>query len=221
MPGSRKSFWLGVAVGSAATVVLLGATAAALIYRAKSEIERRMDARRALHEETGVSPELAPPRLPVEVLSKKPAQAFGNLSYDGSLLDLEGREIPFERFRGQALLVNFFATWCAPCIAELPGLARLEKALSGYRASVVTITDEPLETVRAFLDKRGLDVSIYLAKGPFPRPLDPVGRPEAFLIDCRGEILWRKPGGADWSCPDCVALMRSLAAECSPAAAGS
>jgi len=137
---------------------------------------------------------LAPPR-------PAPAPAF--TSRDGKPLHLAD-------FRGHILLVNFWATWCGPCVREMPSLDRLQTKL-GERLTVLAISEDHggAHVVDAFLEKLSLArLNVYLdAPAAAQAAFQLRGLPTSFLIDRNGAILGRLEGGADWDSPKMLALL--------------
>lgn len=121
-------------------------------------------------------------------------------------LDLKGRSVQIADFAGKPYLVNMWATWCTPCVKELPSLEAFQKAYEG-RIGVVAIAMEPgrpLKDIAGFLEKRKVgNFAGYLdQKGDFGRNLGMRGIPTSFLIGSHGQIIYRFEGDADWIHPD-------------------
>lgn len=132
-------------------------------------------------------------------------------------LDPAGRPADMGPFRGKALLVNFWATWCAPCIQELPALARLQAMLGGPDFAVVTIAlDEP-EPARAaaFLAEHGAGSLPALIDGN--RTVDNVlpitALPTSLLVDKSGKVRAAFTGDATWDCGTALAAVQAFVAE--------
>ena len=126
-------------------------------------------------------------------------------------------DIDLSAFRGQVVLVNLWATWCAPCRAEMPSLARLETQLGGRDFTVVAIAIDRAshDKVRAFLEETNAAVlKIYTDKSMrSARALGAVGLPTTFLIDREGREVGRLIGPAEWDAPGALALIRHVIAE--------
>lgn len=115
----------------------------------------------------------------------------------------KGKTTKVADFSGQPVLVNLWATWCAPCVVELPALKRLSEHYEG-RLRVVGIALDPTKDeqgIADFLEKRSLgDFAAYLDKtGKFGGKLGIRGLPTSFLIGSDGLILYRFDGDADWT----------------------
>lgn len=112
---------------------------------------------------------------------------------------LDGQELAVSRWRGQRLLVNFWATWCPPCVKELPEINQFYNEAKGQGWQVLALAVDQLDPVKAFLQKTPLDLHVALA-GPqglgLVRDLgNPAGGlPFSVAFDGTGEIHWRRLG---------------------------
>ncbi len=129
----------------------------------------------------------------------------------------EGREITLAEFRGKAALVNFWATWCAPCLKELPSLDALARELGGEDFTVVAVAADPKGPAAAqeFLDKLKLknlklyaDPTLALAIATGGSAVLPV----SILYDADGREIGRYTGEADWASPEAKALIKAAIA---------
>jgi thiol-disulfide isomerase/thioredoxin len=124
----------------------------------------------------------------------------------------DGRTVSLADFRGQVALVNFWATWCIPCVEEMPALDRLQAALGGEGLVVVALSQDRngLEVARPFYDKLGLKaLPIYLdPRGVTAHELGVKVLPETIVIDRRGREVGRLRGPAAWDSPQALALLR-------------
>ena len=149
-----------------------------------------------------VNESLTPPPLPVE-----------SWNYAMRATALGGDEVDFASFKGRVLILNFWATWCAPCIAEMPSLARLEEATADLDVSLACVTSEPADTVEKFIAKRGpLDVPIYLLDDVTPSEFQTRGIPATFVLDKGGRRVLSHTGAASWDDPSVVSFIKGLAA---------
>ena len=126
--------------------------------------------------------------------------------------DGEGRSTTLADFSGQVVLVNFWATWCIPCVQEMAALDRLQSAVGGQGATVLAISQDRdgVEAVRPFYDKLRLtSLGIYLdPKGTVARAFGVTGLPITLVIDRQGREVGRLSGPAAWDSPEAVALVR-------------
>ena len=123
----------------------------------------------------------------------------------------DGAPVDFTRFKGKVVLVNFWATWCAPCLREMPALDRLQAALGGERFQVVTISvdRQGQAVVTPFLKRLGLShLPAYLdSKSVLLHAFGARGLPTSYLIDADGTLIGYLEGPAEWDSPEAKALI--------------
>ncbi|MFQ5346953.1 MAG: TlpA disulfide reductase family protein [Rhodothalassiaceae bacterium] len=130
-------------------------------------------------------------------------------------LTFEGPDglVHLDDYRGQVLLINLWAEWCAPCIEELPTLDRLAAKLAGpeFRVVPISLDSAPVAEAQAVLEKYGASHLTTLAdrKMTVMAALGIAGLPTTILVDRKGRELGRFVGPADWSSPGALALVRS------------
>ena len=125
-----------------------------------------------------------------------------------------GELVSLNDFRGKAVLVNFWATWCAPCLKELPSLDALEARLGGRKFEVVAIAADPRgpQAAQTFLDRLDIkNLKLYadprLAMATAAGGADVL--PVSILYDAKGREVGRLVGAADWASPEAVRLVQS------------
>lgn len=134
-------------------------------------------------------------RKPAAPAPSAVAQDFWRRRFTG----LDGAELELSRWRGKPLLVNFWATWCPPCVKELPEINQFYNESKGRGWQVLGLAIDQTEPVQTFLKKTPLDFPVALA-GPeglgLVRELgNPAGGlPFSLVFDERGEISWRRLG---------------------------
>ena len=125
---------------------------------------------------------------------------------------LEGAAVSFADFRGKLLLVNFWATWCAPCVEEMPALERLHSELADEGLAVLAVSQDRdgAAVVEPFLARIELQqLPVYLdATGVLGRAFALKGLPTTFLIDREGRVLAGLVGPAEWDSPEALAFLR-------------
>jgi len=130
-----------------------------------------------------------------------------------SFVDLTGNTVNLSEFTGKIVLVNLWATWCEPCLREMPSLARMQLRL-GDKITVVAVSEDRggSKTVAPFIDKLGLkSVKIYLdPKSATERAFKVRGLPTSFLIDREGRVVGRVEGAAEWDAPKLLGVLKSL-----------
>ena len=134
--------------------------------------------------------------------------------------DAAGNSLSLEAFSGKVVLLNLWATWCAPCRKEMPDLAELEAQLGGPDFTVVAISIDRkgVEASRAFLQEVKADrLQLYTdVSAKMVADLKSPGLPTTLLIDRQGQELGRLMGPADWASPEAVSLVKHAIADESP-----
>lgn len=128
-----------------------------------------------------------------------------------SFIDGTGAERSLEDWRGKVLLVNLWATWCAPCRHEMPALDRLEKALGGpdFEVLAISLDRGGLDLPRDFYAEIGIEhLDLYNdATARAGVTLGAFGMPTTVLIDRDGRLVGRLVGPAEWDAPEALALI--------------
>jgi thiol-disulfide isomerase/thioredoxin len=126
--------------------------------------------------------------------------------------DLGGARVRLADFEGRFLLVNFWATWCAPCVREMPALERLQAKLAdeGLHVLAVSIDRGGAKVVEPFAARLGLTgLPLYLdPKSALARAFGIAGLPTTFLIDAEGQVIRALSGAAEWDSDEAVELIR-------------
>ena len=128
-------------------------------------------------------------------------------------VDAEGRERTLADWKGKVVLLNLWATWCAPCRKEMPALDRLQASLGSDKFEVVAVSVDRtgIEGARKFLDEIKVRRLAVLAD-PAARmatTLKAIGLPATLLIDADGREIGRMVGPAEWDSPEAKALIRA------------
>jgi|TARA_R100000501_G_scaffold7881_2_gene16391 peroxiredoxin/uncharacterized membrane protein len=144
--------------------------------------------------------------------SSQPAPALGEPDYshagepapDVTLMRQDGGPLALGAFRGTRTLVNLWATWCAPCVAELPALDRLAAA-KGYDMNVVAVSQDigGWEKITPFLERVPMEHATILSDedGALSRAYGAAGLPLTIMYDADGRELWRVNGPREWDQP--------------------
>jgi len=130
------------------------------------------------------------------------------------LQDLQGKKHTLADYRGKVVLVNFWATWCAPCREEMPSIERLRASLEGRAFAVLAVNLAESETrIAKFLDSMPLNFPVLLDReAKAARAWQAKMLPATYIIGPDGAIRYRYLGDLDWSKPEVrdaiVALLR-------------
>ncbi|EDP95911.1 TlpA disulfide reductase family protein [Kordia algicida OT-1] len=115
-----------------------------------------------------------------------------------NLVDSSGKNVNFQEMEGEIILINFWATWCPPCIAEMPNLNKLHKDY-GDKIKFLFVANDAVEKVNAYLGKNQYNLPVYYSSEKAPKELYSNSIPATFLIDDRGKIIMKKIGVSNWN----------------------
>jgi len=131
---------------------------------------------------------------------------------DFSLKDMNGKIVPLSAFKGKVVLLNFFATWCPPCRAEMPALNKLYHALKPRGLEVVAVsTDRSINDIKDFLERYRVDFPILFdADRSAAKQYRVFSMPTTFLINRNGMIVEKFYGEYDWTEPETKGKIEKL-----------
>ena len=131
------------------------------------------------------------------------------------LVDTAGNRFVRDGYRDRITLVNFWATWCPPCVEEIPSLNALRETLQNDDFDLISINyAEPVERIREFMARVSVDFPVLLdPHGEFSKQWKVVALPSSFIIDRAGDIRYGVNAAIDWNAPEVVAAIQALAGE--------
>jgi len=131
--------------------------------------------------------------------------------YDWLMEDERGNVINLSEYSGKTLFINIWATWCPPCVAEMPSIQKLYDIFEGDSSvAFIIISNEDRGTVEAFMDREGYTFPYMLARSNPPEPFASPSIPTTFLVSPSGEIVLREVGSKKWHGEDTVELISNL-----------
>ena len=151
--------------------------------------------------------ELPPPNFPVSLYHLSapdfPASPFGGdlvkADYAWGLLDLEGHPVPFSSFKGKTTVLNFWATWCGPCMGEAPSLDQLARKMRGQPVNFVCVSfDRSSQNVIDFTQNTGFQGTCYMPDGQPAEMFRTSGIPATFILSPDGDLVFSDVGSRDW-----------------------
>ncbi|MET0063643.1 MAG: TlpA disulfide reductase family protein [Candidatus Thiodiazotropha endolucinida] len=133
---------------------------------------------------------------------------------DFSLPDLTGQIHEGSDYRDRAYIISFWATWCVPCIKELPDLQRAAEILDDENITILTVNSgESREAIEQFLVQRSVTLPVLLDQdSSMLRQWRVLALPTSYIVNAKGQVVARVVGGIDWDELSILARVRSLAA---------
>ncbi len=119
---------------------------------------------------------------------------YGKNAPDFTLADINGKQHKLSEYRGKNVMIIFWATWCPPCLTEIPHLIKMRKSISEDKLIMLAITNEKPELVKKFIIDQKMNYTVLLDKGNMPKPFGFMrvygtsGVPCSFFIDPDGRI---------------------------------
>jgi len=134
----------------------------------------------------------------------------GRLPDNWSIIDLNGKTIEARDLRGKVVFLNIWATWCGYCIKEMPSIHALSESMLGSDVVFVILSEESIKTVELFVKKKNWSLPVYVTAEGLPPVLRTRGIPATFIINRRGEIVFKEEGAKDWNTDAIRAFLKKV-----------
>ncbi len=130
--------------------------------------------------------------------------------FNEKLHTLDGEVLDFSRFEGKVVFLNFWATWCGPCIAEKPSIDQLyQKFKDDPDVVFALVSNEKPDVVKNFVSSRDYSFPIYTVR-QFPRAFEVRGIPATFILGPDGKVAHQFLGGRNWNDDQYVEMIKNL-----------
>src|SRR5688572_2989206 len=182
-------------------IVPIAVTAAAMSFVA---VAFAMGARDTLSRtRDGACKALEPDPMPAAIVDGNPPEF--------QLPDAGGKTVSLSAQRGHPVMLNFWATWCPPCVEEVPALEDLARRIDGTDLRLLAVSvDENWDIVRRFFAKGTRIGVLHDASKELPKKFGTEKYPETYLIDAKGKVRYFFANKRDWTRPETVACLESL-----------
>ena len=138
-------------------------------------------------------------------------------AYDFELQDMDEENKKLSDYKGKVVLLNFWATWCPPCIREMPSMERLHQQVDAKEFKVIAINQmEDIDQVFAFTGQLEIDPTfeiLFDQDSKVSQRYRVRGLPTTYLIDKKGKIRYRAVGGREFNHPEVVKIINALIKE--------
>jgi len=144
---------------------------------------------------------------------KPAAVAVGRPAPDLTASEMDGRTVRLADYRGKVVVLNIWATWCPPCVDEMPSLDKLYREFKdqNFALLAVSIDSDGIAAVAPFMTKHGLTFPALIdSQAAIQTAYEITGVPETFIIDKNGILVRKVIGPLDWTAPEILDYIRNL-----------
>jgi len=132
------------------------------------------------------------------ILQTPPFPTQTRMDYNWRVQGLDGKELSVVKTKGKVIFLNFWGTWCPPCVAEMPSIQRLYDRIRSEEIHFMCVSDEDRTKVSTFVKERGFTLPVYTLLGEKPPVFQTRGIPATFIISRDGQIVFKHVGAAKW-----------------------
>lgn len=128
-----------------------------------------------------------------------------------NLINFEGEKVSMEEFRGKVIFMNVWATWCPPCIAEMPGINKLYNDVNKEDVVFIMLSvDQDFQKAIDFNKKKGFDFEVYRVDGQMPQMYSTQSIPTTYVIDAKEKIALTHMGMGDYDTNEFKEFLQDL-----------
>lgn len=127
------------------------------------------------------------------------------------LINSKGDKVTMEQYRGKVIFINIWATWCPPCVAEMPNINEMYKDIDKDNIEVLMISfDQKFEKAIQFKERKKFDFEVYKILGKIPQMYNTNSLPTTYIIDSNGNLVFTHMGMADYNRQDFKNFLKGL-----------
>lgn len=158
----------------------------------------------------GCSPKDGPPAAAASDDARPPEEmtSSSNLVDNIQLVDLDNQGIDLKNYQGKTIFLNFWATWCKPCIMEMPSIERAQTALENENFIFLLASDENIDRIKRFQSTQDFNLTFVKVQTPFPE-LGVFSLPTTLVIDPKGKVTLNQVGALEWDAPEILGKLRA------------
>lgn len=128
-----------------------------------------------------------------------------------NLINSKGEKVSLEQYRGKVIFINFWATWCPPCVAEMPGINDMYNDIDKDKIEVLMVSfDQKFEKAINYKSKNNFDFEVYAPTAAIPQMYNSPSIPTTFIINSKGELAFTHKGMADYNRQDFKDFLKTL-----------
>jgi thiol-disulfide isomerase/thioredoxin len=139
-----------------------------------------------------------------------PSPSAVSADYDWTIQSLDGQDFKMANAKGKVVFLNFWATWCSPCVAEMASIQRLYEKLKDKGVVFACISNEETSKVSRFVRRKSYTFPIYTMRGSPPAVFNTQRVPTTFMLSRDGRIALKHIGSAKWDDHKSVDVIKGL-----------
>ena len=132
-----------------------------------------------------------------------------SLETKSTFLDLSENNLDLSEFKQGKIVISYWATWCAPCIKEMPSLKRAEKILKDYGYTFLLVSDETISKISRFKEENNFDFNFLKSSKSF-ETLGIYSMPTSYIFDEKGKIVETIVGAVEWDSEEMINKLKML-----------
>ncbi len=148
-----------------------------------------------------------------EITHKKDSETiteYAKANLNVRLMDADGKITSLADLKDKVIFLNYWATWCPPCIAEMPSISKLHKEMGNDIAFILLSFDKNFETAKDFDKRKGYNLPIYTLVGNLPAMLQSSALPTTYIIDTDKNIVLAHEGMANYNTDEFKVFLENL-----------
>ncbi|WP_026452442.1 TlpA family protein disulfide reductase [Aequorivita capsosiphonis] len=131
--------------------------------------------------------------------------------FNMKLVNSKGETVSLEQYRGKTIFINFWATWCPPCVAEMPGINDMYNDIDTDKIEVIMVSfDRKFDKAIQYKNSNSFDFEVYAPAAAIPQMYNSQSIPTTFIIDSKGDLVFTHKGMADYNRADFKEFLKSL-----------
>ena len=147
----------------------------------------------------------------IPIGAEEPPIQHNPVAKEFAFVDGNGKSVTLKDLKGKVVFINFWATWCPPCIEEMPSINKLRQTFKGEDIVFLMVdVDNRYDQAKAFMDKNSFNLPVYVANGPIPSEYVGRGIPTTVVLDRTGTMLAKIEGGRDYASPEMLQTFKEI-----------